>query len=360
MVKMDYYERLSVSRDASGEEIKKAYRQMALKYHPDRNPGDEEAENNFKEASEAYDVLRDHEKRSLYDQFGHDGLKGTGFRGFSGFEDIFSSFGDIFDDVFGLGFGNRRGRGRTYARRGADLRYDLSISFRDAAFGKEKEIETEKHETCETCTGTGVKPGESKQICPSCGGKGQVNHTQGFFTISSTCSKCHGQGEIITQPCKDCKGSGRIPKSKRLKVKIPAGVETGMRLKLVGEGEAGENGGPSGDLYVFLHVEPDPFFERYENDILCKIPISFSQAALGDKIKVQTLNGHEKINIPPGTQSGHIFTIKGEGIPYLHSRGRGNELVQIVVKTPASLSRRQTKLFEELASLKEEEHWSKS
>ena len=360
MVKMDYYERLSVSRDASGEEIKKAYRQMALKYHPDRNPGDEEAENNFKEASEAYDVLRDHEKRSLYDQFGHDGLKGTGFRGFSGFEDIFSSFGDIFDDVFGLGFGNRRGRGRTYARRGADLRYDLSISFRDAAFGKEKEIETEKHETCETCTGTGVKPGESKQICPSCGGKGQVNHTQGFFTISSTCSKCHGQGEIITQPCKDCKGSGRVPKSKCLKVKIPAGVETGMRLKLMGEGEAGENGGPSGDLYVFLHVEPDPFFERYENDILCKIPISFSQAALGDKIKVQTLNGHEKINIPPGTQSGHIFTIRGEGIPYLHSRGRGNELVQIIVKTPASLSRRQTKLFEELASLKEEEHWSKS
>lgn len=358
MVKRDYYEILSVSKDASGEVIKKAYRQMALKYHPDRNPGDKEAENNFKEASEAYDVLRDPQKRRLYDQFGHEGLKGTGFRGFSGFEDIFSSFGDVFDDFFGLGFGNRRGRGRTYARRGADLRYDLSISFRDAAFGKEKAIEIEKHEICETCSGTGVKPGESKKICPSCGGKGQVNHTQGFFTISSTCSTCHGQGEIITQPCKDCKGSGTVPRSKCLKVKIPAGVETGMRLKLMGEGEAGERGGPSGDLYVFLYIEPDPFFERHDNDVLCKIPISFSQAALGGIVKVPTLNGHEKINIPAGTQSGHIFTIKEAGIPYLHNKGRGDELVQVIVKTPTSLSRQQVKLFKELASL-EEEHQSK-
>jgi len=355
MVKRDYYEILGVSRNANGEEIKKAYRQMALQYHPDRNPGDREAEERFKEASEAYEVLRDPEKRSLYDRFGHDGLKGVGFRGFAGFEDIFTSFSDIFEDFFGFGFGDRRRERRTYARRGADLRYDLSISFRDAAFGKEKEIEIEKQEICKTCSGTGVKPGKSKQICPHCGGKGQIAHTQGFFTISSTCSRCHGQGEIITHPCKDCSGSGTVLTPKRLKVKIPAGVETGIRLMLSGEGEAGERGGPPGDLYVVLHVEPDSFFERQGNDVLCLIPISFSQAALGAKIEVPTLNGYEKITLPPGTQSGQIFTIKGAGIPYLHGRGRGDELVHVVVKTPTKLSRRQVKLFEELASLEEEE-----
>ncbi|MBW1856542.1 MAG: DnaJ domain-containing protein, partial [Deltaproteobacteria bacterium] len=201
-----------------------------------------EAEEKFKEASEAYEVLRDPQKKNLYDQFGHEGLKGTGFSGFTGFEDIFSSFGDIFDDFFGLGFGDRRGRRKTHARRGADLRYDLSISFRDAAFGKEEEIEIEKHEVCETCSGTGIKPGKSKQLCPSCGGRGQVTQTQGFFTISSTCPRCHGQGEIITHPCKGCKGSGVAIKPNKLKVKIPAGVETGIRLKLNGEGDAGERG----------------------------------------------------------------------------------------------------------------------
>jgi len=355
MVKRDYYEILGVSRNANGEEIKKAYRQMALQYHPDRNPGDRESEEKFKEASEAYEVLRDPEKRSLYDRFGHDGLKGVGFRGFADFEDIFSSFGDIFDDFFGFGFGDRRRKRRTYARRGADLRYDLSISFREAAFGKEKELEIEKHEICETCSGTGVKPGKSKQTCPGCGGRGQIAHTQGFFTISSTCSRCHGQGEIITHPCIECKGNGVVIKPKCLKVKMPAGVETGIRLKLNGEGEAGERGGPPGDLYVVLHVEPDPFFEREGNDILCQVPISFSQAALGAKIEVPTLNGSEKISIPPGTQTGQVFTIKGEGVPYLHGRGRGDELVQVVVKTPTTLSRRQVKLFEELASSEEEE-----
>jgi len=355
MVKRDYYEILGISRDAGEEEIKKAYRQMALQYHPDRNRGDKEAEEKFKEASEAYEVLKDPEKRRLYDQFGHEGLKGMGFRGFSGFEDIFSSFSDIFDDFFGFGFGDRRGSRRTYARRGADLRYDLSISFRDAAFGKEKEIEIEKAEICETCSGTGVKPGKSKQVCPNCGGKGQTVHTQGFFTVSTTCSRCHGQGEIVTYPCKDCKGKGAVIKQKRLKVKIPAGVETGIRLKLSGEGEAGERSGPPGDLYVVLHVEPDSFFERQGNDVLCQIPISFSQAALGAKIEVPTLNGSEKISLPPGIQTGQIFTIKGAGIPYLHGRGRGDEMVQVVVKTPTTLSRRQIKLFEELASLEKEE-----
>jgi molecular chaperone DnaJ len=354
MVKLDYYEILAISRNANGDEIKKAYRQMALKYHPDRNPDNKEAEEKFKEASEAYEVLSDSEKKSLYDQFGHEGLKGVGFRGFTDFEDIFSSFGDVFDDFFGFGFGNSRGSRRTSARRGADLRYDLSISFRDAAFGKEKEIELEKHENCETCSGSGVESGKSKQICPNCGGKGQVAHTQGFFTISSTCSACRGQGEMITHPCKDCRGSGVVIRPKQLKVKIPAGVETGIRLKLTGEGEAGERGGPSGDLYVVLYVEADSFFERHGNDISCQIPISFPQAALGTKIEVPTLNGNEKITVPPGTQSGQVFMIKGAGIPFLHSRGKGNELVQVVVKTPAKLSKQQVKLFKELASIEED------
>ncbi len=354
MEKRDYYEILGVSRNATAEEIKKAYRQMALKYHPDRTPGDKEAEEKFKDASEAYEVLSDTEKRRIYDQFGHDGLRGVGFQGFTGFDDIFSSFSDIFDDFFGFGLGNRRARGTSYARRGADLRYDLPISFREAAFGKEKTIDIEKHETCKTCAGSGVKPGKSKQTCPSCGGRGQISHTQGFFSISSTCSRCQGQGTIITHPCQDCRGRGTVLKSRQLKVKIPAGVETGIRLKLSGEGEAGERGGPPGDLYVVLHVEPDPFFERQGNDILCDIPISFSQAALGATIEVPTLNGSEKINIPPGTQTGQTFTIKGAGIPYLHRRGRGDELVRVIVKTPTRLSRRQIKLFEELASLEED------
>jgi len=355
MEKRDYYEILGVTRNANEEEIKKAYRQLALNYHPDRNPGNKDAEEKFKEASEAYEVLRDPGKKHLYDQFGHEGLKGVGFRGFTDFDDIFSSFGDIFEDFFGFGFGDQRRSRRTYARRGADLRYDLSISFRNAVFGKEKEIEIEKNEVCETCTGTGVKPGKSKQVCPGCKGKGQIAHTQGFFTISSTCSHCHGQGEIITHPCKECKGSGVLSKPKRLKVKIPAGVETGIRLKLNGEGEAGERGGPPGSLYVVLHVEPDSFFERHGNDIFCQVPISFSQAALGADIEVPTLNGNGKITVPPGTQSGRVFTIKGEGIPYLHSRGRGDEMVQVVVKTPSKLSRRQIELFEELASLEKDE-----
>lgn len=352
MVKHDYYEILGVSRNATDEEIKKAYRQMALKYHPDRTPGDKEAEEKFKEAAEAYEVLKDTEKRSLYDHFGHEGLKRTGFQGFTGFDDIFSSFGDIFEDFFG--FGGRRRRDRSYVQRGADLRYDLSISLREAAFGKEKEIEFDKHELCKTCSGTGVKPGKSKQTCPSCAGKGQVSHTQGFFTISSTCSRCSGQGEINPNPCKECRGSGLALVQKQLKVKIPAGVETGIRLKLSGEGEAGERGGPAGDLYVVLHVEADPFFERQGNDIICQIPISFSQAALGAHIEVPTLNGHEKITIPPGTQTGQTFTIHGAGIPFLQRKGKGDELVQVVVKTPTRLSPRQVKLFEELASMEQE------
>ena len=354
MTKRDYYEILGVLRNAPETEIKKAYRQKALQYHPDRNPGDKDAEEKFKEASEAYEVLSDPEKRSLYDRFGHEGLKRTGFSGFAGFEDIFASFGDIFEDFFGFGGFSPRGRGRSYARRGADLRYDLSVSLRDAAFGRETEVEVKKPVICEACGGSCAEPGTSPETCRWCKGRGQINQTQGFFTISTTCPHCHGSGTHITKPCKKCRGQGKVLQVKTLKVKIPPGVETGVRLKLNSEGEPGEKGSHPGDLYVFIHVEEDPFFTRHNNDILCRVPISFSQAALGAEIEVPTLNDTEKIHIPAGTQSGDLFTIKGSGIPYLNGMGKGNEIVQILVKTPTALTERQEELFRELASLEGE------
>ena len=349
MTKRDYYEVLGVSRSATDAEIKKAYRQKALQYHPDRNPGDTEAEEYFKEASEAYEVLSDAEKKSLYDRFGHEGLKRTGFSGFTGFEDIFSSFGDIFEDFFGFSTMGGRGRGRTQGRRGADLRYDLTISLREAAFGKETEIEVKKPALCRECDGSGAEPGSKPETCHRCRGRGQINQTQGFFTISTTCPQCQGTGSYITRPCKACKGHGRVLEKKTLKVKIPPGVETGIRLKLNNEGEPGERGAPPGDLYVFIRVEEDPFFQRHNNDIVCQVPISFSQAALGADIEVPTLNGTEQLHIPAGTQSGDLFTIKGAGIAYLNGMGKGNEIVQVIVKTPTSLTPRQEELLRELA-----------
>jgi molecular chaperone DnaJ len=348
MTKRDYYEILGVAHDASDADIKKAYRQKALEYHPDRNPGNTDAEEKFKDASEAYEVLSDSEKRSLYDRFGHEGLKRTGFSGFTGFEDIFASFGDIFEDFFGFG---SRGRGRSYARRGADLRYDITIELREAAFGAEKEFEVRKPTACETCSGTGAEPGTSPETCRWCKGRGQINQTQGFFTISTTCSHCQGSGSYITKPCKKCKGQGKTLQAKKLKVKIPPGVETGVRLKLIGEGEPGERGTHAGDLYVFIHVEEDPFFQRHNNDIICQVPISFSQAALGAEIEVPTLNGTETLHILQGIQSGDLLTIKGAGIPYLNGMGKGDEIVQVLVKTPSNLSKRQEELFRELACL---------
>jgi len=353
MTKRDYYEVLGVSRDARDEQIKKSYRQMALKYHPDRNPGDKEAEEKFKESSEAYEVLRDSEKRSLYDRFGHDGLKNSGFSGFSGFDDIFSSFGDIFEDFFGLGgFGGRR-RNRSSVRRGADLRYDLSISLHDAAFGTENNIEIEKATQCPQCSGSGAAPGSGPETCTTCGGAGRVTQQQGFFSIATTCPRCRGLGTHIANPCEQCNGTGKVRKSKSLKVRIPAGVETGIRLKLVGEGEAGERGGPSGDLYVFLAVEDDPVFKRHNNDVVCQVPISFSQAALGAELEVPTLEGEEQLKIPKGVQSGDLLTIKGAGIPQLNGLGRGDEIIQVIVKTPTKLSRRQQELFRDLAETEE-------
>ncbi len=355
MTKRDYYEILGIARQAGDDDIKKAYRKLALKFHPDRNPGDHEAEERFKEASEAYEVLRDPEKRSLYDRFGHDGLKNSGFSGFSGFDDIFSSFGDIFEDFFGLGgFGGRR-RNRSSVRRGADLRYDLEIALREAAFGIEKTIEVTKPVQCAGCEGAGAAPGTSPETCSRCQGGGRVTQQQGFFSIATTCPVCRGLGSVIKTPCPECSGTGKIRQTKNLKIKVPAGVESGMQLKLSSEGEPGERGGPPGDLYVFLHVAEDEFFKRHNNDTVCQVPISFSQAALGSEITVPTLEKEEKLKIPRGIQSGDLLTIRGAGIPYLNGHGRGDQIVQVVVKTPQKLSRHQEEIFRQLAEAEHEQ-----
>ncbi len=348
MTKRDYYEILGVPRNAPESEIKKSYRQLALQHHPDRNPGDKAAEEKFKEASEAYEVLRDPEKRDLYDRYGHDGLKSTGFSGFSGFEDIFASFGDIFEDFFGFGTGRRRA---AVPRKGPDYRYDLTIPFMDAALGKEMEIEIERLETCANCQGGGIQPGTKKETCPACRGSGQTTHSQGFFTLRTTCSRCRGQGFFIPHPCKECRGNGKVKKPRKISIKIPAGVDTGSRLKVAGEGGIGERGGRPGDLYVVLHAEPHPFFERHGDDLLCQIPISFSQAALGAEIEVPTLNTSKNLTIPPGTQSGQVFTLHGQGIPHLEQFGKGDLHIQVQVKVPTKLSKHQKELLREFAAL---------
>ena len=352
MEEKDYYRILGVSKDASGEEIKKNYRKIAMQYHPDRNPGIKEAEEKFKAASEAYEVLRDPEKRQIYDQYGIEGLRGTGFSGFRGFEDIFSAFGDIFEDFFGFG---RTSKQRAKPRSGADLRYDLKIQFHEAAFGKETKIEIPKNILCEICGGTGAKPGTSPTHCPNCKGTGQVTRSQGFFTISTTCGHCHGQGKYIPNPCKECRGVGRVRKNKKIHVKIPPGVDTGSRLRIRGEGEDGEKGGLPGDLFLFIYLEPHDFFSRDGDDIICQIPVSFSQAALGSEIEVHTLDAKRILTIPEGTESGEIFRIKGEGFPRLRGYGRGDQLVQVIVKTPKNLTKRQEEIlreFEELSKKK--------
>jgi molecular chaperone DnaJ len=351
----DYYKILGVSRDATEEEIKRSYRKIAMQYHPDRNPGNKEAEEKFKIASEAYEVLSGPEKREIYDHYGIEGLKGTGFTGFRGFDDIFSAFGDIFEDFFGFGTTYKR---RTKARPGADLRYDLKISFYDAAFGKETEIEIPKDVLCDICNGTGAKPGTHPAICPNCKGTGQVTRSQGFFTISTTCSQCRGGGKFIPHPCKECRGLGRVKVNQKIQIKLPPGVDTGSKLRIRGEGEEGERGGPPGDLFVFLYVEPHDFFSRDGDDIICQIPISFTQAALGSEIEIPTLNGKRNLSIPKGTEGGEIFKIKGEGFPKLRGYGRGDQVVQTVVKTPKNLTKRQEELlreFEEISMKKERE-----
>ena len=346
MEKRDYYEILGVHRNASDTEIKKAYRKLALQFHPDKNAGDKEAEDRFKEISEAYSVLSDPQKRVTYDQYGHAGLgNGGGFSsgGFGGspFEDI---FGDLFGDIFG---GRARSRGR--GRRGDDLRYNLSIKFEEAAFGLETKIQIPRYETCATCQGSGARPGTSPRTCQVCHGAGQVRYQQGFFSLTRPCPECGGEGQVIDQPCDDCRGSGRIRGKKTISLKIPAGVETGSRLKLTGEGEPGIQGGPPGDLYVVLSVQEHPLFQREGQDVICEIPISFPQAGLGCELEVPTLTEKISIKVPAGTQSGKVVSLPGKGFPSLQGYNRGDQLVVLRVETPTRLTGRQKELLEEFA-----------
>jgi len=336
--KRDYYEVLGVSRNADDNELKANYRKLALQFHPDRNSGNKEAEEKFKEASEAYEVLRDPQKRNIYDQFGHQGLEGSGFSGFSGFEDIFSSFGGIFEDFFGFSSG-RRSRSRT--QKGADLRYDLTLS----------EIDLEKMEVCPLCEGDACEPGTQLETCWQCDGTCQVSRNQGFFTVRTTCNNCRGNGQTTPHPCNNCRGAGQIRVSKKVGVKIPGGVDNGSRLRLTGEGEAGIYGGPPGDLYVFIHVESHDFFKRNNTDVICQVEISFIQAALGDTMKVPTLNGNKSLKIPKGTQSGDLFSFRGEGIPSLRTNKRGDQIIQIAIKTPTNLNKKQEALLKEFAKI---------
>lgn len=349
MSKRDYYEILDVNRNASETEIKKSYRKLALQCHPDKNPGDKEAEERFKELSEAYAILSDAQKRAIYDQYGHAGVDQQGGFGYSSggfggtpFEDL---FGDIFGDIFGGGGGGRRGGGR----RGDDLRYNLTISFEEAAFGVETKIQVPRHQSCTTCNGSGAKPGTSPETCRTCSGNGQVRVQQGFFSLTRTCPDCHGEGKKISDPCKNCRGTGKTRSQKTLSLKIPAGVESGNRLKMTGEGEPGAKGAPPGDLYVVIAVKEHSIFQREGNDLICEIPVSFPQAALGCDLEVPTLEGKVKLKIPAGTQSGKIFKLSGKGIPVLQGYGRGDELVIVRVETPTSLTARQKELLEEFA-----------
>lgn len=353
MAKQDYYELLGVSRNATEDDIKKSYRKLALKYHPDRNPDNPEAEEKFKQAAEAYEVLHDAEKRSLYDRYGHEGLQNAGFQGFQGFDDIFSNFGSIFEDFFG--FGGGRQRGRRSSRAGADLRYDQQIAFEEAAFGTEKVLEFEKMETCIQCLGKRTAPGTSPTTCSTCGGIGQVERRQGFFALRTTCPNCRGEGSVITKPCPECRGRGMVRTPKKLSVKIPAGVDEGARLRLTGEGEEGINGGPAGDLYVVISIQSHEFFERAGNHVHCQVPISFPQAALGADIDVPSLYGSQTLSIPRGIQTGETLSLPGCGIPDVRGGRKGDQIVHIMVKTPTHLSDRQEELLRELAALEGEE-----
>jgi len=348
--KRDYYDVLGVSQDATDSELKATYRKLALKHHPDRNPGNKEAEEKFKEASEAYEVLQDPQKRRIYDQFGHQGLEGSGFSGFGGFEDIFSSFGGIFEDLFGFGSGRRS---RTRAQRGSDLRYDMALSFMESAFGTETQIDVEKMQLCPSCEGSACEPGTYPENCGSCNGSGQVSQSQGFFTVSSTCPACRGSGQTIPHPCTNCKGSGRVMVNNTVSVRVPAGVDNGSRLRLTGEGESGTHGGSPGDLYVFIHVEPHEFFQRDNTDIHCQVEISFVQAAMGAQITVPTLKGKKTLEIPKGTQHGDLFRFRNEGIPSLRTGRRGNQIVHVIIKTPTSLNKKQEALLREFEKIED-------
>ena len=344
-----YYDVLSVSKSADGSVIKKAYRKLAMKYHPDRNPDDKEAETAFKECTEAYEVLSDLQKRKIYDTYGHDGLKNSGYQGPSNFEDMFSGLGDLFGDLFSGG-GRARPR-RNGPQAGNDLRYDIEITFMEAVHGISKEVDINRRDTCWTCEGSGCRPGHQRDTCPSCHGRGQVIRSQGFFQVSSTCPQCHGEGEIVSEPCNDCNGSGLISKSKKVSLKIPAGVDTGAQMRLRGEGEGGRRGGPSGDLYVVIHVQEHEFFKRDRQTIFCEFPVTMAQAALGCKVDVPTIHGKKKMSIPVGSQSGTQFTLRREGVPSLRGGGRGDMVVQLQVRTPTNLCEEQKKVLKDFDEL---------
>ncbi len=346
VTKADYYEVLGVSRSATDQELKAAYRKMALQHHPDRNPGNAEAEERFKACSEAYQVLSDPQKRAAYDRYGHAGVSGAGSDGgpFAGAQDIGDIFGDLFGEMFNMG-GNRRA---SRVQKGRDVRHDLTIEFEEAVFGKETKVTVQRMEACKDCRGTGTATGRGPSTCPHCAGRGQVRYQQGFFSIARTCNACGGTGTVISDPCLHCRGEGRVEHEHELLVNIPAGVEDGTRIRYQGEGDAGRFGGPAGDLYIVLRVKHHKFFEREGNDLHCMIPISFPQAALGTEIAVATLDGEVKLKIPEGTQSGQEFRIRGRGVPHLNEYGRGDLIAQVVVRTPTKLTKAQKELLREL------------
>ena len=354
MAKQDYYEALGVSRDADHDEIKKAYRKLAMKYHPDRNPDDKAAEQKFKEVNEAYEVLKDEEKRAAYDRFGHaafeQGGPGAGGFGGGGFEGFGGGFADIFEEMFGGGgFGGGRGRGGPeQTGRGSDLRFNMDITLEDAFHGKSTEIRVPTSVQCDVCHGSGAKEGSQPVTCSTCSGTGRVRSQQGFFTVERTCPSCHGQGKVIKDPCSNCSGSGRVHKEKTLSVSIPAGVETGTRIRLSGEGEAGLRGGPAGDLYIFINVRPHRIFQREGANIHVRVPVPMTTAALGGSVEVPTVDGHRaRINIPSGTQSGQQFRLRAKGMSMLRTTSRGDMFVELTVETPVNLTKKQKDLLEE-------------
>ena len=352
MAKRDYYGVLGVGRDAAPDEIKRSFKQLALQWHPDRNPDNrKEAEDRFKEIAEAYEVLGDTEKRQRYDRYGHDGLRGTGFREFTSVEDIFGLdfFASIFDEL-GFGFGGRR--------RGHDLQHDIVIAFKEACFGTAQNVRVVRREPCVSCGGTGCQPGSSPRTCRTCGGYGQVEQRAGFFAVRTACPKCGGRGQLIDQPCSDCGGMGRAPTPVSIDVRIPPGIDDGVRLRVPGEGELGDDGASRGDLYCYVRVEPHPLFERHGNDLVCRVPITYSQAALGTDLEVPTLDGRPTtLHVPAGTQSGQVLTLRGQGVPRLRGRGCGDQHVIVNIVVPRKLNARQAELLRELAQL-EDKHVS--
>ncbi|MBV6488734.1 MAG: molecular chaperone DnaJ [Pseudorhodoplanes sp.] len=356
MSKRCYYETLGVSRTVTDGELKTAYRKLAMQWHPDRNPGDKDSEHKFKEINEAYDVLKDGDKRAAYDRFGHaafeNGGGGAGAHGFG--SDFASAFADIFEGVFGMA--GARGAARSGRERGADLRYNMEITLEDAYRGKAAEIRIPTSVTCEVCSGTGAKPGTKPKACATCGGAGRVRHAQGFFTLERTCPACHGRGQVIEDPCKSCAGSGRVTRERTLSVNIPAGVEDGTRIRLAGEGEAGLRGGPAGDLYIFLSIESHPLYQRDGADLHCRVPVSMVQAALGGEFEVPSIDGAKsRVKIPAGTQSGRRFRLQSKGMPVLRSKQSGDMYVQVVVETPQNLTKKQRELLQEFEKLSSRE-----